>query len=339
MSKPGWAVRCVLGLLVLLAPGVAAQQVPGGIASRRAERTAEGKPLRGTERVELFWGVGSEARNREDDAAAFQRARAELTFPIYPSRSVNIFGAPTLDYLRLQTNRDTMPSRVGEAALGLFAFIALQQAGPFTQVGVFARAGQRSDFDRPQFDDTKFIAAAFARAKVSEAWSIQFGLSYLGGTTDEVAFFRYAPIPTFEATFKPDASLELKLGIPETSINWKPSQWFDFKARYFVPFSVDASISHHPIPQLTITEYFGRTRADFDLTGKRWPKDAKFAYEGWAAGIMIEGTPIPYLALRVYGQLSFATRWKVYRDREENTLEYLKLQPGMMFGLRVEVRF
>lgn len=54
---------------------------------------------------------------------------------------------------------------------------------------------------------------------------------------------------------------------------------------------------------------------------------------------MIEGVPITYLALRGYAQLNFATRWKVYRDREENTLEYLKLQPGLMFGLRVEIRF
>jgi hypothetical protein len=338
MARQLWAA-CLLGVLFCLVPQLAAQQIPGSVGSRRAERTAEGKPLRGTERLDLFWGVGTQSRNRDDDAGAFQRARAELTFPIYPSKSVNIFGAPTLDYLRLQTNRDTMPRRVGEIALGLFAFVPLQQAGSFTQVGAFVRVGQRSDFDRPQLEDTKFIAAAFARAKVSDAWSVQFGLSYLGGTSDEVAFFRYTPIPSFEATFKPDTSFELKLGIPETSISWKPSQWFDFKARYFVPLSVDASISHHPIPELTITEYFGRTREDYDLTGKRWPEEAKFAYEGWAAGLMIEGVPIAYLALRGYAQLNFATRWKVYRDREENTLEYLKLQPGLMFGLRVEIRF
>lgn len=338
MARQLWAA-CALGVLLCLGAELVAQQLPGGIGSRRAERTAEGKPLRGTERLDLFWGVGAQSRNREDDAGAFQRARAELTFPIYPSKSVNIFGAPTLDYLRLQTNRETMPKRVGEIALALFAFVPLLQAGPFTQVGAFVRVGQRSDFDRPQLEDTKFIAAAFAKAKVSEAWSIQFGLSYLGGITDEVAFFRYTPIPTFEATFKPDTSFELKLGIPETSIGWKPSQWFDFKARYFVPLSVDASISHHPIPELTITEYFGRTRDDYDLTGKRWPEEATFAYEGWAVGVMIEGVPIAYVALRANAQLNFATRWKVYRQREENTLEYLKLQPGLMLGLRVEIRF
>lgn len=338
IGRLGWAVL-VGGFVIALGSQLFAQQLPGGMASRRAERTIAGKPLRSTQKLDAFWGIGTQARNRDDDAAAFQRARLDLSFPIYPSKSLNIFGAPTADYLRLQSNRGTMPRRVGELSLGVFAFAALENAGPFTQVGGFVRISQRSDFDRPQIEDTRFIASAFAKAKISSEWGIQFGLAYLGGTTDEVAFFRYAPIPSIEATYRPSDALELKLGIPETSIRWSPDPWFEFRARYFVPFSVDLSISHQPISELTITEYFGRVREDYDLTGKRWPEEARFAFEGWAAGLAIEGVPIAYLALRAYAQINFATRWKVYQDREEDTLEYLKLRPGLMLGLRIEVRF
>jgi hypothetical protein len=99
------------------------------------------------------------------------------------------------------------------------------------------------------------LASLAAIRQIDDASALVFVLDYDGNRT----FLPDIPIPGVEYVRRIGDTLEMTLGVPLSSVRWKPADQLTIELAYYIPYDVRLDIGYEVIPHVTL---FGRTRQE-----------------------------------------------------------------------------
>lgn len=126
-------------------------------------------------------------------------------------------------------------------------------------VGGNLTIGSPSDKPFASLEEVAVIATGFLRIPDGERNAWLFMLNYANNRE----FCRHVPIPGVAYLHHPDEALRLLLGVPYSSVAWRPFDPLQLEASYMIPRGVHAQASYDLIESLTL--YTG-----FDWRNERW---------------------------------------------------------------------
>lgn len=185
-------------------------------------------------------------------------------------------------------------------------------------VGGNLTIGSPSDKPFASIEEITVTATGLLRIPDGERNAWIFMLNY----SNNREFCRHIPIPGVAYLYNPDEKLRLLLGMPYTSVQYRPIEPVLLEASYMIPRGVHAKIGYSPIKPVTLY-------AGFDWRNHRWFRhdredddDRLFYYEKRVkAGV--EWRILENLVLDVGGGFAFHRMFfeaPAYRGRDENRL-------------------
>lgn len=298
---------------------------------------------RGGQPTRVTYSIGLEAEViGKDDAVRWQRGDAQINAPLLLGDTFKLFAFAGGTYFGLDNRRNSLPPRLVKSSIGAFSITSIDDM----QLTLGTTAQYQGDGDHIDWDTLDFTLTAVLKIPLDFEWSISPGFRFSTGVSRLGRGFRYIPFPSLSFTYKPQADLELTLGLGDFGLRWRQSQWFTIEAGYFPVFNARLRFSHEVLPWFTVSEYIGRFDETYALTSERWPDDHVIFLNSWSAGVSLdfrhqfgEGPRGPVLGAAFTWGLGFGGKARVWDYRESDELFELKLKPSHNFAITAYVKF
>lgn len=288
------------------------------------------------------YGFGLEAPTFEDNAVRWQRTDASLSAPILTRQSEKLFLFGSYSYFGLDDRKNLLPPRLVRYSAGAFGIFDIDEV----RLTLGLTGTYQGDGDGYMWDTFDIAFTAALKIPVSDEWSVTPGLRVSTGVNGPGNIFRYIPLPSISATWKPSSDFQVTFGIGDFSLRWRQSKWFTFEVGYFPLYSGRARISHEVTEWFTMREFIGRFNEGYALAGDRWPENHGIYLNTWSTGVTLEfGVDLSdsvrpaRLGLALTYALGFGGKIRTYDYRESDELFELKLRPSHNFLIGAYVRF
>lgn len=321
--------------------------LPGGLLGQGMADGARGLGLGEFRRdwiARVFASAGSEASVKGEDASlTWSRAQVDVGLPLIFQEDLKVLVTPYFSYMQLDADKLFLPARLSR--VGLETVALLKQ--PSFDLRLLLEAEIHSDMDEIDMDSTAFTFAGLFDIRVDDDWMVSPGL-FWSTSIEAPAFarFRFVPIPLLEVKYHPHKDFELRIGVPETGVWWRASDWFELAMFYNFPAGGQVRLTQRPASFLSIHQFFGRYSEIYDLTNERWPGDTGILLEKWGVGAVLQLNAFTILradetdidfSLEVVYEYSLGGKIRIFdygngKDRQE----YIYRQAhGLAFSLAV----
>ena len=325
----------VIALVVLFAVGLPAQDLVRQITDPDAA------PPRIDERVGYRTDLLQDAKSRDDDFRS-ERWFANLSVPIMGSSSGGIFVTPSFDYLKISTERDTLPDELVTAGLGAIGFIALDNPAKI-RLGTYVQANIKSDTRETDLSEIQYLASVFAFLELNEEWHFSPGLGFVSDIA--VGFLENIPIPSLEIVFTPrtgflgDINLLVAFGLPLNIVSFKPIDWLTVNVFNLAGVLGNANATAEITDSVLLQASFNSNQEVFNLNDDDYRKDSRLLRRELEAGLILEVRLGSNFSFNLgYGYV-FQRRWIIGEAIDSLVEERLDVEPGHALSITIGFGF
>ena len=242
--------------------------------------------------------------------------------PLWQNTDNELALVPRVEYLRLEGDAvlpDTgrsLPDDFWDLSLGATFRRRLHRdwiAGGMASLGAAADEPFEADVTKSVF------ALAFTRWQWRPTLAWNFMLFY----TNRLDFAKYYPLPGAGLSYTPGPDLAIDLGLPSTSIRWRPWDRLTVSAMYFIPRIAKLRLGWQAFKPLEIFAAFHMGYQSFQIADRPDHDDWLYLYEKrGVAGIRWELDP--KLTLEFSGGLAFDRylfQGEDWGDRDQDRLD------------------
>jgi hypothetical protein len=287
-------------------------------------------------------GFGLPARTFDGNRVSWRRIEATASAPALLGDTEKVFLFGGYSYMGLSDQEKLLPPRLVKYSAGAFGIVNIDQM----RLTLGLTAVYQGDGDAVLWDNFDIAFTAALNIPIDSEWSITPGLRISTGVNGPGNIFRYIPLPSISATWKPSEDFSLTVGLGDFSLRWRQSRWLTLEAAYFPLYNGQVRVSHEVTDWLTIREFIGRYSEGYVLTGNRWPENHGIYLNTWSTGVTFEfGVDLssaerpPRIGVALTYALGFGGKIRTWDYNRADELFEMKLQASHNFLAGVYVRF